>query len=547
MTTALEVRGLVLAPTGRDADMTCDALAGAGVIASACANMREACAAISEGAAALLVAEEALDDESLRALRVTLDAQEPWSDLPIVLLAGSAVFDSSDRAGRLLAPLRNVMVLERPVRVAVLVTAMQVALRARERQYELRGYLARREQDARDRAAMLASEQTARQEAEAANRLKDEFLATVSHELRTPVNVMLGWSGMLRRDQGDAAYRDRALEIIHRNAQAQARVIDELLDVSRIITGKLRMEAATIDLTPLLRDAIEAVRPAVEGKGLTIESHVPDRVPLIWGDPDRLRQVFWNLMTNAVKFTPEGGTLSINVCRTDRDVEIHFADTGIGIPSDVLPYVFDRFRQADSTTTRAHGGLGLGLAIVRQLVELHGGSVQAASRGVGQGAEFIVRLPVGRRPAALTGDAGSNRAAMAADGLQLDRLDGVRILVVDDEPDGREMLAELLQGLGAVVRTSADAADALAASSAFAPEIVLADIAMPGIDGYELLARVRALLPPDVRPRAIALTAYARTEDKMRALAAGFDAHVAKPVDAHVLVRTIRQLSPTRA
>jgi signal transduction histidine kinase/CheY-like chemotaxis protein len=522
---------LVLAPTGRDAAMTSAALADAGIHAAPCPDMAAACTAIRRGAGALLVAEEAFDAASFEHLVRTLEEQEPWSDLPIVLLAGSAFSDSPDRTSRLLAPLRNVMVLERPIRVSVLVTALQVALRARRRQYELRGHIAERER--------------ARREAEAANRLKDEFLATVSHELRTPLNVILGWSGMLAREDGEPVQRARAVEVIHRNARAQARVIDELLDISRIVSGKLRMEVAPVALTPLLDDAVDAVRPAVEAKHLTISTSAPANMPIIFGDGDRLRQVFFNLLTNAVKFTPEGGRITVAIKRIDGHVEIRVADTGIGIAQDVLPYVFDRFRQADSTTTRSYGGLGLGLAIVRQLVELHGGTVEASSHGAGTGAEFVVRLPVTRRALA-SADARRQARQDALDREVLPRLGGVRLLVVDDDPDGREMVAELLQGLGGTVTCSSSGEEALNVVAQVRPHVIVADIAMPGLDGFTMIARLRGALG-DAAPRAIALSAYARAEDQARALASGFDAHVAKPVDAFLLVRTIRDLVPHAA
>jgi signal transduction histidine kinase len=539
-----ESRILVLAPTGRDAEMTCTVLRDAGMHAEACRDMAAICAAIEEGAGALLVAEEAFDAESFALLARALARQEPWSDLPIVLLAGNAFGASADRAGRLLAELRNVMVLERPIGVSVLVAALQVALRARLRQYELRGYVAERERYAASRAKALEAAQEARREAEAASRLKDEFLATVSHELRTPVNVILGWAGMLCREGSEDQRRAHALDVIFRNARAQARVIDELLDISRIISGKMRMDVAPVALLPLLHEAVDAVRPALEAKRLTVTTTASAEIPLLFGDPDRLRQVFFNLLTNAAKFTPEDGRIGITVKRTRGQVEIRIEDTGIGIPPDVLPYVFDRFRQADSTTTRSYGGLGLGLAIVRQLVELHGGTVEAASAGPGMGAELIVRLPTAQKPR--TGRGAAPDVRDGATDHELPRLSGVRLLIVDDDPDGREMVAELLQGLGAVVTCSASGEEALAVIGEVKPDVVVADIAMPGVDGFALMTRLRGMLG-DRKPPAIALSAYARAEDQARALASGFDAHVPKPVDAFLLVRTIRDLVPTAA
>jgi signal transduction histidine kinase/CheY-like chemotaxis protein len=534
---------LVLAPIGRDAAMVTDVLIGAGMRAHAPESMAQVCAAMAAGAGALIVAEEAFDADAFQMLAHALDAQEPWSDLPIVLLAGNQFTDSADRATRVLAPLRNVMVLERPIRLSVLVTALQVALRARHRQYELRDLLARREQDALDRARALESEQKARREAEAANRLKDEFLATVSHELRTPVNVILGWSGMLRRDHSKATQRAHAIDVIHRNARAQARVIDELLDISRIISGKLRMDVDRVELRSVLADAVDAVRPAVDAKQISLETHCHG-APLVFGDVDRLRQVFFNLLTNAVKFTPEAGSIRVEASARNGQAEVRVTDTGIGIPQEVLPFVFERFRQADSTTTRAYGGLGLGLAIVRQLVELHGGTVDAISDGANAGSTFIVRLSTTQRPPRESGV--SRIGAQARDEEPLPRLDGVNLLVVDDDPDGREMIVELLEGLGGRVTSSDSGSSALAMFAEVHPDVVVADIAMPGLDGYALIQQLRDTVGAAM-PRAIALSAYAREEDRARAYQAGFDAHVAKPVDALVLVRTIRNLVSTTA
>jgi signal transduction histidine kinase/CheY-like chemotaxis protein len=539
-----ESRIVVLAPTGRDAPIACQALRDAGLHAEPWGDMPAICAAIRDGAGAMLVAEEAFDAESFALLARTLDEQEPWSDLPIVLLAGTAFSHSVDRANRVLAPLRNVMVLERPIRVSVLVAAMQVALRARARQYELRGHMSERERAAAARARALEAEQEARREAEAASRLKDEFLATVSHELRTPVNVILGWAGMLCRDGLGDARHAHAVEVIFRNARAQARVIDELLDISRIVSGKMRMEVAPVELIPLLDEAVDAVRPALEAKRLTITTDASPDVPLLFGDPDRLRQVFFNLLTNAAKFTPEGGRIAITVARPRGLVEVRIADTGIGIPADVLPFVFDRFRQADSTTTRSYGGLGLGLAIVRQLVELHGGTVGATSAGPGLGSELVVRLPTAPRSRADRTVERDTRGG--ASDSELPRLTDVRLLIVDDDPDGREMVAELLQGLGAIVTCSASGDEALTLVGEVKPDVIVADIAMPGVDGFTMMGRLRGTLG-DRKPPAIALSAYARAEDQARALASGFDAHLPKPLDAFLLVRTIRALVATAA
>ena len=539
-----EERVLILAPTGRDAPMLATALRGAGLAATVTASMPRLTMEMRAGAGVLVVAEEAFDGDAIRLLAAALDAQPPWSDITVVVLAGTDFSDNTDRAARVLGPLRNVLVLERPVRVPVLLTAVRVAVRGRRRQYELRGYLDLARQVAEERARMLASEQAARREAEAASRLRDEFLATVSHELRTPLNVILGWSGLLAGEAADAARRAKAAAIIHRNAQAQAHVIDELLDVSRITTGKLRLQVEPFDVTALLAEVIDGVRLATDAKAIRLE-FVREPLPVIAGDRERLRQVFWNLLTNAAKFTNDGGRILVCARPHARGIEVRVSDDGVGIAPEVLPYVFDRFRQADSTPARAHGGLGLGLAIVRQIVEMHGGEVAAASPGIGRGAEFIVTLPA-RLPALRTAredDRGAARTAPAA--APAVRLDGIRVLVVDDDPDGRDMVAEILRLHGAAVTECGGAVEAMAAAASAPPDVLITDIAMPHVDGYELIERLHAMAEGEPPP-AVALTAYARPEDADQARRAGYSAHLAKPVDRLDLIATIRTLYDAR-
>jgi PAS domain S-box-containing protein len=371
-------------------------------------------------------------------------------------------------------------------------------------------------------------------QAEESSRLKEEFLATISHELRTPLSAILGWARMLRLGQLSDQNAAKALETIERNARAQAQLIDDLLDVSRIITGKLRMDVRPADPKSFIDAAVESVRPAAEAKGVRVQKVIDTGPVSIPGDPVRLQQIVWNLLSNAIKFTPRGGRVQIRSERVNSHLEIVVSDTGQGIPPDFLPHVFDRFRQADQRASRQHGGLGLGLSIVRHLVELHGGTVSASSAGEGQGATFTVMLPI--TPLYKVDSSGDRVHPAARDLLPAhdttDRLDGLRILVVDDEPDTRELLKQGLEYCGAVVRVASCAAEAIDELVASIPDILISDVGMPGTDGYDLVRQVRGL-PPEKggKVAAIALTAYTRTEDRLHALRAGYDMHVPKPVE----------------
>jgi PAS domain S-box-containing protein len=371
-------------------------------------------------------------------------------------------------------------------------------------------------------------------QAEESSRLKEEFLATISHELRTPLSAILGWARMLRLGQLSAENSAKALETIERNARAQAQLVDDLLDVSRIITGKLRMDVRPAAPNSFIDAAVDAVRPAADAKGVRMQKVVDTGPISIPGDPVRLQQVVWNLLSNAIKFTPRGGRVQIRSERVNSHLEIVVSDTGQGIPPQFLPYVFDRFRQADQKTSRQHGGMGLGLAIVRHLVEMHGGTVHADSDGEGKGATFTVMLPI--TPVYQVDSSGGRvhpgaRELMPSDDIT-DRLDGLRILVVDDEADTRELLRQGLEYCGAKVKVAGSAAEAIEALMSSVPDILISDIGMPGTDGYDLIRQVRAL-PPDrgAKVAAIALTAYTRIEDRLQALRTGYDMHVPKPVE----------------
>jgi signal transduction histidine kinase/CheY-like chemotaxis protein len=393
-----------------------------------------------------------------------------------------------------------------------------------------------------DRARLYEAERLANQRLTAASHAKDEFLGVVSHELRTPLNAVLGWSQLLRGPAAsDPAVLAKGLKVIDRNARAQAKLIEDILDVSRIITGKLRLELRPIELDGVIRAALEVVRPAAEAKGVELTTTIAAGAA-VSGDADRLQQVAWNLVSNAVKFTPEGGRVEISVVREATCVLIVVRDSGRGIEPDLLPHVFERFWQADSSPTRRHGGLGLGLAIVRHLVELHGGSVRAESGGDGRGATFIVQLPV-REDGPGDGDVlplrdsdPSNPAALRA------QLDGVRVLVVDDEADARELVATMLSAAGATVTTASSTEDALAVLDLEVPDVLVSDVGMPGEDGLSLLRRVRASRRLCRLP-AVALTAYASSEDARRAVLAGFHTHIPKPAEPAMLAAVVASLA----
>jgi PAS domain S-box-containing protein len=383
-------------------------------------------------------------------------------------------------------------------------------------------------------------------ETQEANRLKDEFLAMLSHELRTPLTAILGWAHMLRTGQFDESNVMSAYETIERNARAQAQLIDDLLDVSRIITGKLRLDMRAVNPNAFIESAIEAVRPGAESKGVRIQKIMDTGVTSVAGDPVRLQQIVWNLLSNAVKFTPRGGLVQLRLSRVNSHIEIAVIDTGQGIHSEFLPNVFDRFRQADQKITRQHGGLGLGLSIVRHLVELHGGTVRADSEGEGRGATFTVMLPVA--PVYMETEAGERVHPAARETLPTydcpDRLDGLKILIVDDERDTLEMLRIGLSHCGAEVTTVGSGVEALEALSSSTPDVIISDIGMPELDGYEMMRKIRALpAESGSRTPAVALTAYARTEDRLQALRAGYQMHVPKPVELAELVAVVASLA----
>ena len=515
----VENRVLVFMPTGRDAALVCATLNKAGVSAEPCADAETLTEEIAAGAGAVLLAEEGLQNGRLEHLMETFNRQPVWSDLPVVLFAGSP--HNSEKLLANIGSHLNATIVERPIRVAMLISAVRGALRARQKQYQTRDLLNKLEES---------------------DRQKDLFLATLSHELRTPLNSILGWIQLLRESSGRNIDAKRGLEVIERNAKAQSELISDILFVSRIITGKLSLNLEPIDLIPVVEEAIEVVLPTIEAKNIRLNVFFDSKIKQIKGDHDRLKQVFWNLLSNAVKFTPPDGRIEVHGFLNGSQVEIEVCDSGIGIEPEFLPFIFERFSQADSSYTRKVGGLGLGLAIVRHLVELHGGSVGVKSEGANRGASFTVKLPVYAFEQADA--AGQENAAETEEPAKTNNVPaGIRVLLVEDNEDSREMLVVLFAQHNLQTTAVASAAEAMESLETESFDILISDIGMPEADGYELIRRVRAL-PDDKGGRipAIALTGYASLQDRDLALAAGYQEHLAKPVDVDELFELVKKI-----
>jgi PAS domain S-box-containing protein len=402
-------------------------------------------------------------------------------------------------------------------------------------------------EDAASRTALAIDNARAYEQLQAANQLKDEFLATLSHELRTPLNAILGYSRMLRAGILKEERKEQALETVERNATSLTQMVEDVLDVSRIAAGKIRLHVQPVDLAVVLRDALATVTPAAEAKGVRLESILEPHVGPVSGDPDRLQQVIWNLLSNAVKFTPRDGRVQLRLQRVNSHVEVSVSDTGIGIREDFLPHLFERFRQGDSTTTRIHGGLGLGLAIARRIVELHGGRIAALSPGEGRGATFRVELPamivhaeVDSSPRVHPHSEARGAAA------EFPTLPDICVLVVDDDPDALGLVREILESAGARVRTATSARSALESIEESVPDVMVSDLGMPGMDGYELIQRIRQAEGPARELPTAALTAYARSEDRAKALRLGFEMHLSKPIDPSELIAAVASLARRR-
>lgn len=514
-----ENRVLVFMPTGRDAALVCATLNNAGVSAEPCADAKILEAEIASGAGAVLLAEEGLQNGTLEHLMEIFNQQPVWSDLPVVLFAGSP--RNSEKLLANIGSHLNATIVERPIRVAMLISAVRGALRARQKQYQTRDLL---------------------NQLEESDRQKDLFLATLSHELRTPLNSILGWIQLLRESNGRAIDPKRGLEVIERNAKAQSELISDILFVSRIITGKLSLNLTPIDLIPVIEEAVEVVHPTIEAKNIRLNVFFDPKIKQIKGDRERLKQVFWNIFSNAVKFTPPDGTIEVHGFVNNSEIEIEIRDSGIGIEPEFLPHIFERFSQADSTYTRKVGGLGLGLAIVRHLVELHGGSVGVTSEGANRGTTFIVKLPAYSEEKA--GSVATEKGAEIVEAPKTDEAhENVHILLVEDNDDSREMLAVLFSQHGLQISAVASATAAMQALETKHFDILISDIGMPEEDGYELIRRVRALSPEkNGRIPAIALTGYASLQDRALALQAGYQEHLAKPVDVDELLALVKNI-----
>jgi signal transduction histidine kinase/ActR/RegA family two-component response regulator len=481
------------------------------------------CAMIAEGAGAVVVAQEALAPDGGRALARALDAQPPWSDLGVIVLIRQSELHAADPTDEIVGLLRrrgNVTLLERPIRVVTLISAVHSALRARRRQYEVRDLLA---------------------QTRTAVRQRDQFLAMLGHELRNPLATIVNAMGVLDaacpvRDETEREHR----EIIARQTRHLARLVDDLLDVERITTGKITLRLERVDLAALARRAAQAVEGLARAQRNDLAVAAPPHPVYVGGDPIRLEQVANNLLTNAIKYTPPGGRIAVAVDVVNGEqAELRVTDTGVGIAPELLPRVFDLFAQAERSLDRAQGGLGIGLTLVRSLVDMHGGTVTARSDGPDRGSEFAVRLPLLTAPGgagAPTSAPASGRAAAAATAAR-SRLDGRRVLVVEDHEDARRSLQRLLQLWGHTVHVAADGPAGVSLAAAVRPHIALVDIGLPGLDGYEVARRIRAVAGNDVH--LIALTGYGQPEDQARSRAAGFDVHLVKPITADRLAQTL--------
>jgi signal transduction histidine kinase/ActR/RegA family two-component response regulator len=519
----------VFAPVGRDGALTCALLERAGIACRLYRSLSDMCADGLDWFGALVLTEEAMEHADIGVLTEALAAQPGWSDISVLLFAGGEAARSAGFRHASLSALTNVTVVERPVHAAAFVSLVRAAQRARSRQYEMRD--------------VLVSLHAARGQAERASRLKDEFLATLSHELRTPLNAIIGWTALLRQNAIEPDRVPRVLDIVERNALAQAQLVSDVLDVSRMVAGKIRLNPRPISIAASVKDAIDTVRPAAEARGVTIEFSGEHGPLPVMGDAERIQQVIWNLLSNAVKFTAPGGRVRIDASRQGRFVEIAVADTGVGLTPEFLPFVFDRFRQADQSFTRAHGGLGLGLSIVKQVVEMHGGQVSASSDGPGRGAVFTVRLP---RGAVETAAAGENAAVPEGAAAHAIDLAGRSVLVIDDDAATRELLLAMLGAVGAAVTVAASADEATAALDAHVPDVIVADVGMPIEDGLSFCRRLRRRSPQQGGSVPVmALSAYTRAEDRAAAEAAGFDAFVAKPATPAELLSAIANLLDT--
>ena len=514
-----ENRVLISMPTGRDAELTRDMLGRFGIDAET-VNSNDLSSEIADGVGSIIIAEEALAGGVLETIEETIRSQPVWSDLPVLVFSGSN--SSAEELLQRLSSKFNATIVERPIRITMLISAVRGALRARQRQYQARDLLAQLEQ---------------------ADQQKDLFLATLSHELRTPLNSILGWIHILRRRNIGGPEIEHALDVIDRNARAQSEMIADILLVSRVITGKVELAMEPVDVASILHSSLEIIRPSAESRRIKVAFQADEYSPVpVNGDRERLQQVFLNLLTNAVKFTHEGGEIDVFLRGHDSNVEIEVRDNGLGIEPRFLPFIFERFRQADNRHTRRVGGLGLGLAIVKHLVDLHDGEVSAHSEGKNRGATFIVRLPVAE--AKLFAQSDRSVRAYSANGNSHVSLQNLKVLIVEDDADSRDMLATILEYHGAAVKTAENVAAGYADFTREVPDVLISDVGLPEQDGYDLIRRIRSLPPAEGRDvPAIALTGYVSLQDQTQALAAGYQEHLPKPIDTDRLIAVVAELA----
>jgi signal transduction histidine kinase/ActR/RegA family two-component response regulator len=510
--TPADERVLMLAPTGRDAELMCGVLHDAGVKCRVCADMRELCVSMEEGASALIIAEEALVDAAYRDLTAVLVQQPPWSEPPILLLSERGA--DSPIITEALENLGNVTVLERPTRVPTLVSAVHSALRSRNRQYQIRSYIAERERYAE---ALRAADQR-----------KDVFLATLAHELRNPLAPMRTALEIMRIVPPSESAYEQARSVLDRQLKQMTRLIDDLLDLSRISHGKLELKREQVDLRAVFDSAVEITRPVLEAQGHELQIELPAETVYLDADPTRLSQVFSNLLNNAAKYTDRGGTIRLSARRDGDHVVVRIRDNGVGIAREDLQRVFEMFTQVGRSMEQSRGGLGVGLALSQWLVRLHGGTIEAHSEGVGHGSEFTVRLPVAVGL--------SHVHASAEDRMQGSRVSGRRVLVVDDNRDFADSLAAVLRLAGNEVCVTYDGLEAVGAAGMWRPDVVLLDIGLPVLNGYETARRIRDTLGKR-NPLLVAITGWGQEEDRRRSRAAGFDHHLVKPIDPAELTR----------
>lgn len=513
-------RALIWMIAGRDELMVYQALKDSGIPSHRCSDLDDLCQEIQAGAGVILIAEENLGGNAPECLVRVLSAQPRWSDTPVLVLSSDG--ENVEPMLETLGLGTNVTLLQFPVRISTLRSTIRSALRARRRQYEVRDLLVKLEE---------------------ADRQKDLFLATLSHELRTPLTVIIGWVRMILTGKLDPQSATRGLEAIERNAQMQSHLVEDILSMSRIITGKLRVDRQDLDIASIVRDSLEMIQPVAQVKRITIHHFVPNVTMPMEGDPARLYQVIWNLLSNAIKFTPEGGDVYVDLEELQGNARITVRDTGLGIDPQFLPYVFDYFSQADSSYTRGQGGLGLGLALVDHIVRLHGGSVSAVSEGLDKGSTFIVDLPSSFQTLPCAVPALGKTVA-----INPRVLEGLSILFVEDHRDTREMLVTALERSGARVNGVGSAMEAVRSFRFSKPDLIISDIGLPTRDGYQLMEELVALQKNDTRRvPAIALTGYVSPDDRRRALEVGYSLHLAKPIDDSVLISHIIELLDKRS